>query len=182
MRHNEEIPAGLRPLTVLGVLMRHPWRHVLSRWNYKSAIVSSMCRAPLFFVTNLPAGLDAALGAMWAEFLFRFLAAGVYGALTQAFRRVEPPVAATMTVMVLLPVLGHSAEFLMHWLRGTPFLGESIAVSVAFTVLSTAFNLFAMRRGALITGDGSRSLWHDLARMPALVADFLLSWRSRPFI
>lgn len=182
MRRSAEVPAGLGPLTVLRVLLRHPWQYVLSRWNYKSAIVSSTCRAPLFFVTNLPAGLAAAMGAMWAEFLFRFLAAGVYGALTQAFRRVEPPAAAVMTVMVLLPLLGHSAEFVVHWLRGTPQLGDSMAVSVAFTVMSTAFNLFAMRRGALIIGDQSRSLWHDLARMPALLAAFFLSWRSRPFI
>lgn len=164
------------------MLVQHPWRLALSRWNYKSAIVSSTCRAPLFFVTNLPAGLAAAAGAMWTEFVFRFVAAGVYGALTQAFRRVEPPAAATVTVMVLLPLVGHSAELAVHWLRGTPHLGESIAASIAFTVMSTAFNLFAMRRGVLITGAGSRSLAHDLARMPALLAAFFLSWRSRPFI
>lgn len=177
-----EVPPGLRPRAVLWLLGRHPWQYVISRWNYKSAIVSSAWRAPMFFLTNLPAGLAAALGAMWAEFLFRFIAAGFYGALTQAFRRVDPPAAATVTVMVLLPLLGHTMEFLVHWARGTPHLGASIAISVMFTALSTTFNLFAMRRGALITGDDSHSLWQDLARMPALMAAFLMSWRSRPFI
>jgi hypothetical protein len=167
---------------VLELLGRHPWQYVISRWNYKSAVVSSAWRAPMFFVTNLPAGLAAALGAMWAEFLFRFVAAGFYGALTQAFRRVHPPAAATVTVMVLLPLIGHTLEFLVHWARGTPHLGASMVTSVMFTGLSTTFNLFAMRRGALIAGAGSRPLWSDLARMPALMAAFLTSWRSRPFI
>lgn len=165
-------------------------------WNYKSALISAMCRGPLFFVTNLPAGVAAALGAMWAECLFRLVAAGFYGALTQAFRRIEPPVAGTLGALLVLPLLGHSVEFLVHWLRGTPYLGASMAASMAFTAVTTTFNLFAMRRGALIVGDGSRPLWHDLARMPSLVAAFLLSgapttrtwrrgvvsWRSKRFI
>jgi hypothetical protein len=83
---------------------------------------------------------------------------------------------------VLLPLLGHSLELALHWSRGTPRLAESILASMVLTAFSTAFNLFAMRRGALIIGDGSRSLVHDLVQMPTLVAAFLISWRSRPFI
>ena len=119
---------------------------------------------------------------MAAEFALRFVTAGFYGALTQAFRRAEPERAATVAVMVLLPIAGHSLELLLHWSRGTPRLAESIVASVALTMFSTAFNVFAMRRGALIIGAGSRSLWHDLVQMPTLFASFLLSWRSRPFI
>ena len=179
---NSEIPAGLSAAHVLVLLARHPWRYVGRRWNYKSAVMSSLVRAPIFFLANLSAGPDAAVAAMQVEFVFRFMTAGLYGALTQAFRQVEPPSAATLTVMLLLPLVGHSLELGVHWWRGTPELAASIAASVAFTALSTAFNLFAMRRGALIIGEGSRSLWHDLARMPALLAAFLLTWRSRPFI
>jgi hypothetical protein len=182
VRPDVEIPAGVPVTTVLGLLLRHPWRHLGSRWNYKSAVLSATFRAPLFFATNLPAGLSAAGGAMAAEFVFRFATAGFYGALTQAFRRVEPAGAATLTAMVVLPLVGHSAEFVVHWMRGTPHLAESIGVSISFTVLSTAFNLFAMRRGALIIGHDSRPLWHDLVRLPALLAAFVMSWRSRPFI
>lgn len=151
-------------------------------WNYKSAIVSALCRAPIFFAANLPAGLTAAAGAALAELLFRFGAAGFYGALTQAFRGIEPPLAGTLAAIVVLPVLGHSGEFILHWWRATPHLGASLTASMAFTVVSTTFNLFAMRRGALITGQGSQSLWHDLKGLPALIGAFLLSWRSRPFI
>ena len=69
--------------------------------------------------------------------------------------------------------------------------GASIAASVAFTSLSTAFNLFAMRRGALIVGADSGSLWKDLQSMPAILVAFiravgtaaltLLSFASRSF-
>jgi hypothetical protein len=180
------MPVGLTAGAVVLLLMRHPWRFVLSRWNYKSAVMSSAFRAQVFFVANLASGPEAALGAMLTEYLFRFATAGVYGAVTQAFRHVRPEHTATLAVMVLLPAVGHSLELAVHWLRGTPQLAASIGASVAFTVVSTAFNLFAMRRGALIVGEGSHSLWHDLARMPALLAAFFLSclfsWRSRPFI
>mgnify|MGYP003351132788 CR=1 FL=1 len=119
---------------------------------------------------------------MAAELGFRFATAGLYGALTQAFRHVEPARTATITVMILLPLTGHSLEWLVHWLRGTPHLATSITASMAFTALSTAFNLFAMRRGAFIVGEGSRPLLQDLARTPALLAAFVVSWRSRRFI
>lgn len=182
MRPDHDLPEGLRIGRALALLARHPWRHLVSRWNYKSAVMSACFRATLFFATNLPAGLAAALGAMSAEFSFRFVTAGFYGALTQVFRRVHPPRAGTVTAMIVLPLVGHSVELALHWFRGTPRLQESILMSVGFTCLSTAFNLFAMRRGALIVGAGSRSLADDLARMPALLAAFFLSWRSRPSI
>ena len=182
MQPDREVPPGLGVGAVLVLIARHPWRYVARRWNYKSAAMSSLTRAVLFFAVNAAAGLGAALAAMGTEFVLRLTTAGFYGALTQAFRRAEPARAATMAVMVLLPMVGHSLELAVHWSRGTPRLVESILASVVFTALSTAFNLFAMRRGALIVGDGSRSLLHDLLQMPTLFAAFLFSWRSRPSI
>jgi hypothetical protein len=177
-----EVPRGLSAGAVIVLLVRHPWKYVASRWNYKSAVMSSLVRAQIFFLTNLVSGPEAAIAAMLTEFVFRFATAGVYGALTQAFRHVQPERTATIAVMFLLPLVGHSGELALHWLRGTPQLATSMTVSVAFTTLSTAFNLFAMRRGALIVGEGSGSLWRDLMRMPSLLAAFVLSWRSRHFI
>jgi hypothetical protein len=43
---------------------------------------------------------------------------------------------------------------------------------VVFTMFSTAFNWFAMRRGALVVGKGESSLASDLARVPALLLEF----------
>ena len=177
-----EIPRGASPGAMLRHLVRHPWSAIVWRWNYKAAVTSSIIRSALFFTTNLPVGMDAAWAALVTEFIYRFITAGFYGALTQAFRHVRPARAGTVTAMILLPLLGHSVELLVHWTRGTARLQESILASIALTCVTTAFNLFAMRRGALIIGEGSRSLLHDLARMPALLAAFLLSWRSRRFI
>lgn len=159
--------------SVVRWLLRNPWDALGRRWNYKSAMLSSTFRATLFFVTNLSAGPAAALGALTTEFWLRFATAGFYGALTQAFRRAQPEWAATITVMILLPGLAHSLEIVVHWMRGTPELLMSISASIAFTVVSTSFNLFAMRRGTLIVGAGERSLLQDLRAMPRLVVLFV---------
>jgi hypothetical protein len=154
-------------------MLRHPWHAVGQRWNYKSAVLSALMRSSIFFGANRVAGLDAALAAMTTEFCFRISTAGFYGAVTQAFRRVEPPAAGTVAVMVVLPLLTHSLELTVHWWRGTPELGLSMAASVAFTALSTSFNLFAMRRGAFVVGAGHQSLLSDLLSLPRLVAQFV---------
>ncbi|MGE3273865.1 MAG: hypothetical protein AB7O67_02050 [Vicinamibacterales bacterium] len=172
-RDGQEIPAGLSVAEALWLLARHPWRYVIRRWNYKSAITSSLFRGGLFFSVNLTAGVSAATAALLTEFVFRFATSGCYGALTQAFRRVEPARDAMIAVMILLPAAGHGLELLVHWVRGTANLEASILASVAMTVVSTSFNLYAMRRGVLITGGEGRSLRHDLGRLPALFAGFI---------
>src|SRR5262245_2135140 len=114
-------------------------------WNYKTALLSACVRAAVFFTATLNAGAGAATGAMLAEFSFRFVASGFYGALTQAFRRVEPRVVGTVGALLLVPALGHAGEFVVHSWRGTPNLMAALSASVLFTCVSTAFNLFAMR-------------------------------------
>jgi hypothetical protein len=52
---------------------------------------------------------------------------------------------------------------------------DPAAVSQRFNALTTAFNLFAMRRGALIVGVGQRPLTEDLRRVPILLFDFASS-------
>ena len=144
-------------------------------WNYKTAILSSLVRSAIFFATTIRAGLEAATGAMLAEFGFRFVTAGFYGALTQAFRRVEPPILGTLGAVLLLPALTHLGEFAVHSLRGTPNLTAALATSIAFTAVSTAFNLFAMRRGTLVVGADQRPLAEDMRAMPRLLFLFVVA-------
>lgn len=158
---------------VVTSLVRHPVRNLLTRWNWKAALLSSLLRGTIFFCTNLISGWHAAVGALLAEFMLRAATSGFYGAITEALSAAQPSWAATAAAMVLLPLLAHTLEFLVHWLRGTPKLGLSIATSVIFTAFSTAFNLFAMRRGVLITSGESKSLSHDLSRIPLLLLEFL---------
>jgi len=157
---------------VFRLLRCHPW-WLLRQWNWKAALLSSATRGGLFFAANLGAGLEAAGAALLTEFALRAVTSGFYGATTQAFRTARPVWAATLTVSVLLPLMTHAVEFVVHYLRGTPALAVSIAVSAAFTVVSTQFNLYAMRHDVLIVGHGSGSLGSDMLRLPPVIAGFI---------
>ena len=147
-------------------------RYFVRRWNWKSAVLSSLLRSSLFFAANIGAGLPAARSAFLTELIFRAITAGFYGALTQAFRDVRPVWSGTLAGMIVLPVTTHVLEFIVHYARGTERLSESIALSAGFTALSTGFNLYAMRHGALTVGEGSQSLGRDLRAVPALLTGF----------
>ena len=111
---------------------------------------------------------------MIAEFLYRALTAGFYGAISQQFRRVTPAWRGTLGAIVLVPAFSHLIEFCIHSLRGTPNLKRSIAASVAFSLLSVLFNLHIMRNGAIIVGREGRSFADDMRAMPGLILSFLL--------
>jgi hypothetical protein len=159
--------------SVLRELARDPLSLLVRRWNWKSALLSSLFRAGIFFTANLAAGWRAAVAAMFAELLYRGVSAGFFGALTQAFRQAQPAWLATATAMVLLPLASHSLEFAIHLLRSTPKLITSIVSSVIFTMLSTLFNLHAMRRGVLIAGPEAQSLAADFRALPRVLVGFL---------
>jgi hypothetical protein len=150
-------------------------RNCFMRWNWKSALLSSLSRSAVFFFANLHAGPEAAIGAMLAELAYRGLTGGFYGGLTQALRSVQPRWLATVSALVGLPVFSHTIEFTAHWLRGTPDLRTSLIASVSFTLLSTMFHLHAMRRGILIVGKGGRSLAADFASLPRILVSFIAS-------
>jgi hypothetical protein len=164
-------------MTVAGVfaqILRDPVEYLIRRWNWKSAIFSPVIRAVIFFFANLTAGWRAAALAALVELLYRGPTAGVYGALTQAFRRADPPWLAGVTVMFLLPLLSHSLEAAVHYLRGTPHLKTSLIASVTFTAISTLFNLYAMRRGILVThGEDCATFSRDLREIPRAIVLFV---------
>lgn len=145
----------------------------IREWNWKTALTSSWVRSGIFLAVNASAGWGAAQAAWLTEFVFRLATSGFYGSLTARFRLVEPRWAATACAAILLPVVSHAGEFLVHWARGTAELWTSLAVSALFTVFSTTFNLHVMRAGALTVGAGSRSLADDLRAMPGLLLDFI---------
>jgi hypothetical protein len=167
-----EYKGGGRSLAqVLSNLVRHPVG-LVRLWNWKSAVMSSISRGLVFFVANLSAGPEAAMAALTTELWFRLLTSGLYGALTETLREVEPARHGILAGMVLLPIVSHSLEFAVHWLRGTAELRRSIALSVVFTMISTAFNVYAMRRGVLVVGRGAQPLHRDLLQIPGLILRF----------
>ena len=148
---------------------------LIRRWNWKSALLSSLFRALIFFFTNLTAGLHAAIGALFAELCYRGLTSGFYGSLTQSLSKANPAWAGTLTALVLLPLSSHALELMVHFLRHTPKLAASLIASICFTTVSTLFHLYAMRRGALVVQAGACSLAEDLRRMPRLVLAFIVA-------
>jgi len=171
----EKISPPLSPGATLVHLLQDPVATLIHQWNWKSAIFSSLCRAAVFFFANLSSGLDAASNALITEFLYRSVSAGFYGALTQAFRKSEPRWAATLVVLVGVPGVSHAIEFGIHWLRGTPNLRTSILASLALTLISTSFNLHAMRQGVLVVGHGGQSLEADMRSLPSTIWSFITS-------
>ena len=177
------------PITVWDAwlsLVRHPIRNLVWRWNWKSAVLSSLMRAGIFFGANFVAGWRAALGAAGAELALRALTSGFYGAVTEVFSTAEPRWAAMLMVMIGMPILNHSGEFLVHWLRGTPNLIASMTFSVIFTAISSAFNLYFMQRGILTVGPTAKTLWQDLCEIPTLLLSIatsspriILAWAAR---
>jgi len=176
----ELTPEYTRVFEVFRYLFRHPLETMVYRWNWKAAVLSALLRSPIFFTAYLlqKQGLLIALGAMIAEFVFRTLFGGVNGALIQAFRKVEPAWHAVLTIPLILAAFSHIVEYVVQTAydaaTGTRGKGKAIAVSILVSIISAVFNLFAMRRGALLVKDESRqSFGRDLVRMPWLVFEFI---------
>jgi Zn-dependent protease with chaperone function len=157
---------------VLVCLLRNPYRHLVRRWNWKSACLSAFFRGILVLLANLSAGGTSAVGAMFAEICYRGLTTGFFSALMQSFRFAQPVWAASVIPMILVPLIADSCEFIMHGMRGTQRLGTTILASILFTSISTLFELFAMRHGVLVMGQTSRPLVQDLRILPKLLFEF----------
>jgi len=174
-RENRSSSTASKTVTdVLKGIIQHPVQNLLMKWNWKSALFSSSIRGTIFFITNLTAGIEAAVGASVLEFSYRIFSAGFFGSLTQAFRKVENRRRGMIAAIILLPVIQHTIELIVHWIGGTAEIQASILASIGFTVVSTSFNLFAMREGILIVGSGKQSLWSDLKMVPKVLVMYLI--------
>ena len=170
-------------------ILRHPIDTLIYRWNWKAAVLSALLRAPIFFFTYLfnKNGLQLAIGAAMAQAGFRLIFGGVNGAIIQSFSRVEPAWHAVLTVPVVLASFSHVVEYFVQTAydnrNQVDGKGRAIAISIVVSAISAIFNLFAMRRGALLVKDESQqSIWRDLKRMPWLAFEFLsfpLVWTIR---
>ncbi len=180
--HEHEIPLG----EVLRSLASHPLQ-IITRWNWKAALIGACLRASFYFTVYQAAkeNMRAALTAAAVELGFRFFTSGVSGSLVQSFRHATPAWLATFVVTVTLPIFSHSVEYLTHYVQEIYFRGVlpasqnngrqyAFAFSVLFSALSAMFNLFAMRQGVLLVGAGkeTRSLWSDFKKLPALILEF----------
>ncbi len=185
----QDSPLPNRVFDVFRYLIQHPIEMLVWRWNWKAAVLSAVLRSPIFFTAYLAQkqGLWIALGAMLAQFLSRTLFGGINGAIIQSFSRVEPAWHAVLTIPLVLAVFSHLIEFLVQtaydYANGINGQSKAIMVSVAISIVSAVFNLFAMRRGVLLVKDESQhSIWRDLWLMPWLALEFIsfpLIWTWR---
>jgi hypothetical protein len=170
----ENSPAPHRVVDVFRYLVRHPVEMLIWRWNWKAALFSGVLRSMIYLFTHLKEGWRAALGAMSIEFFFRLIVSGASGSLVQAFHNAAPVWLATLCIMIMLPAFSHTIEFTLHTLNGDLNKGKALIISISFSIISAIFNLFAMRRDALLVKDDrAHSLGHDLAQMPKIVGEFI---------
>ncbi len=180
--HND-IPLG----EVFRSLLQHP-AQVITRWNWKSALLGAVLRASFYFTVYKASKENwiVTLTAVLVELAFRFFSSGISGSIVQSFRRARPAWLATLIVTVSLPVFSHLIEFITHYAQEQYFSNvfaasennarqKAFAISVLFSTLSAMFNLFAMRNGVLLVGAGeeTKSLWGDIKTLPSLVAEFV---------
>src|SRR5437763_1212024 len=180
----QEIPVA----DVFRNLRRHPGQ-VITRWNWKSALLGAVVRASFYF-TVYKASRESWLvtfTAVLVELSFRFFTTGVAGAIVQSFRHATPPWLATVIISISLPTAAHLIEFFTHYFQEKYFYDifpaaehsarqKTFAISVFFSVISAIFNLYMMRNGVLLVGAGdeTQSLWKDIKKIPRLVSEFVL--------
>src|SRR5262245_4799238 len=101
----------IRLAALLSDIARRPVVHLTCRWNWKSALVSAVCRAAVFAAANAPSGHTAALRAALVELGFRTVMSGVLGGLTETLSVAAP----RWPALVLLPAFGHASEYAVHF-------------------------------------------------------------------
>jgi hypothetical protein len=170
-------------------ILRHPFRTFVLNWNWKSAIISSVMRAPIFFTVYLAQkqGLRMAFGAMAVQFIFRAITGGTNGSIIQSFSKVEPAWHAIVTIPFILTIVMHFGEWILQStydsVNGTTAKTTAVLISILASVVSAGFNLFAMRRGILLVKDESQqSFWRDIKQMPWIIFElvsFPLIWTMK---
>jgi hypothetical protein len=159
----------------IGEIVFHPVRTLVPTWSWKAAAMSAALRAATFFATNLRAGRYDAVRAMLVEAVFAVFASGLMGAVSQRLRLAHPLWATALVVWLAMPFTMLLAQFGVHKLAGTPHLGTGLAVSFVFAAIASSFSWYAMRNGALLGGDASTSLVHDVRHLPRIIVNYVLA-------
>ena len=171
-------------------LGHHP-AQLITRWNWKSVVLAVIMRGLIYLTIYLISGENwtVTLTAVMVELPFRVLTTGVAGALVQSFRKATPIWLANLIVSIMLPAFSHTVEFAVHYGQEKYFSDilaatkdgvtrqRTFAISVLFSVVSVLFNLYAMRKGALLVGAGeaTQSLKDDFKQIPRLVGEFIVA-------
>ena len=157
---------------IFAFLFWHPYR-IFSLWNWKSACLSILLRTPIFVAATVRSGWRVALAAVLVECFVCAVTAGFYGALIQNLKDAKPVWLTAVFITVVVPAIFQFLEAYLHWIRGTPHLRIAEAVSLFVSAISSLFNWYAMKRGALLVGVESDAFGSDLRRLPVLLFSFV---------
>jgi hypothetical protein len=172
-RDSRAVPPGSSLAHVLANLIARPQR-IFLLWNWKSAWLSIILRGPIFLAASIPGGFRAAVSAVATECAFCALGAGLYGALVQCVKDATPEWMTAVFLGVLVPAAFQVGEYFLHVAGGTPHLRLAAIASAFVAAVSSLFNWYAMRRGALLVGGEGGSFGSDLRRLPKLLLNFVI--------
>ncbi len=175
---NGNSPVG-DPHTTVGhallQLLRNPFYYFIRHWNWKSALFAAFNRGTIFFVATMKRGRMEISVAVLVEIIFSCATSGIYAAFTQAMRFAQPGWLAACIVALGIPSALYGFDYLAHVYTGMHNVRPAVTFATGLSVLSTLFNLFIMRRGAMVVGEDSQPLWRDLMRIPVLLVQFLIA-------
>jgi hypothetical protein len=168
-----EVTAGQPVRDALFDLVRHPAQTFYYSWNWKSALLSAMLRAPIFLFATLRHGPKSISIAVLVEAGYSAGISGCYGAFVQKLRNARPRWASGLLIVVILPAVLVWFDYLLHLYTSMPNLKGGMLAAGILSLLSSLFNWYLMSRDSLLVGKEGRSFASDLKRMPRMVIDFI---------
>jgi hypothetical protein len=154
-------------------VLRNPFYYFIQHWNWKSALFAAINRGTIFFIATMKRGRMEISIAVLVEIIFSCATAGIYAAFTQAIRFAKPEWLGACVLALVIPGALYGVDYFLHVWTGMHHVRPAVSVATGLSVVSTLFNLFIMRRGAMVVGEGSQPLWRDLIRMPRLIGQFI---------
>ena len=100
-------------------LLRKPVTSLVGGFNWKTAAISALLRAIMFFFTNLRAGHNLALKATLVEGTYAVVTMGVFGAATERIRHARPAWLTGLIVWLAIPGLLLFVQYNVHSFFGT---------------------------------------------------------------
>jgi hypothetical protein len=148
--------------------------NLLSLWNWKSALLSVMLRAPVFAVATIRGGPEVVAGAVLTEAGVCAINAGWYAAVAQVLRNRKPVWLVALVISAIVPLSGQVIEYGIHVWHQTPHRVAAVIVSTFLGAIASLFNWYAMKQGTMLVGGEETSFASDLKKFPVLLFRFFL--------
>jgi len=146
---------------------------VIALWNWKSALLSIMLRAPVFAIAAARSGLRAITATVLVEVAVSAVNAGFLASIVQLMRNFRPLWVSALVIIIGVPTAGQALEWWVHAYRGTPHRHTAVLVSSVIAAVSALFNWYVMCQGNLLVGANRTSFLEDLRQLPVAIARFL---------